>query len=144
MYGSSSEVKGCLSLVLLFVVWRWKSQVTYISSISRSLLSVSISCLASRMTLALDLSMILWVNLCCSSDLMCDLWPRVEARGLGLRLAVSSLMVRGSSTGLQWSGIFQARGLLRLRGSEDKDRNRESEDTLLRSGDFLASYLVFF
>ena len=89
------------------------------------------------MTLALDLSMILWVNLCCSSDLICDLWPRVEARGLGLRLAVSSLMVRGSSTGLQWSGIFQARGLLRLRGSEDEDRNRESEDTLLRSGDFL-------
>ena len=87
--------------------------------------------------MALDLSMILWVNLCCSSDLICDLWPRVEARGLGLRLAVSSLMVRGSSTGLQWSGIFQARGLLRLRGSEDEDRNRESEDTLLRSGDFL-------
>ena len=50
---------------------------------------------------------------------------------------MSSLMVRGSSTGLQWSGISRARDLLRLRGSEDEDRNRESEDTLLRSGDFL-------
>lgn len=102
-----------------------------------SLLSLSISCLASRMTFALDLSSILCVNLCCSSDLISDLWPRVEARCLGLRLAVSSLMVRGSSTGLQWSGISRARDLLRLRGSEDEDRNRESEDTLLRSGDFL-------
>ena len=57
---------------------------------------------------------------------------------------MSSLMVRGSSTGLQWSGIFQARGLLRLRGSEDEDRNRESEDTLLRSGDFLGPLFRLF
>ena len=108
------------------------------------LCSLSISCLASRMTAALDLSMILCVNLCCSSDLISDLWPSVVARGLGLREAVSRLMVRGSSTGLSWSGITRVRGLLRLSGSEDEDRNRESEDTLLRSGDFLGPLFRLF
>ena len=109
------------------------------------LCSLSISCLASRMTAALDLSMILCVNLCCSSDLISDLWPSVVARGLGLREAVSRLMVRGSSTGLSWSGITRARGLLSSEdGSEDEDRNRESEDTLLRSGDFLGPLFRLF
>ena len=112
--------------------------------VTRSLLSLSISCLASRMTAALDLSMILCVNLCCSSDLISDLWPSVVARGLGLA-PVSSLMVRGSSTGLSWSGITRGRGRLSSEdGSEDEDRNLESEDTLLRSGDFLPPLLTLF
>ena len=109
------------------------------------MLSLSISCLASRIMAALDLSMILCVNLCCSSDLISDLWPSVVVRGLGLQ-PVFSLMVRGSSTGLSWSGITRAgRGRLSSEdGSEDEDRNLESEDTLLRSGDFLPPLLTLF